>query len=228
MLIRRLTKVTHPRALGLTLAFAGITSSIIAVSAVPPYLWSPAGLATLGVACLTSAALLTVGVARHLTKHIVAVPALFCLVYGASCIGGASLKHSDPMAPLRPQTEKPQPLTRLWLTAKSGVEASKLITSAISDRQRTLIYWSRPGCKTCITDLKDPVLDPSINPALRGLRLVVITTADEEGRALRAHFNVGGDREIMLLREDGTTSGTGPLGEGLRAVDVMQLLDFVD
>lgn len=228
MLIRRLTLETHRRALGLTLGVAGITSSILAVSTVPPYLWSPAGLSALGVACLTSAALIKVGVVRHPKKHLMAIPALFCVVYGASCIGGAVLQHSNPLAPLRPLTGKLQPQTRLWLLAKSGEEASRLITTAISDRQRTLIYWGRPGCQACSKDLEEPVLDPSINPALRGLRLVVIATGDEDGWALRAKFKVGSEREIMLLREDGTTSGTGPLGEGLRAVDVMQLLDFVD
>lgn len=221
MLIRRLTNEATLRALGPTIAFAGIASSIIAVSALPAYVWTPAGLAALGVASLSSAALLTAGAIRNAP-----IPALFCLIYGASCIGGAALRHSNPLAPLRPLTEQLKPQARHWIKANSGGEAARQITAAVSGRQRTLIYWGPRDCQTFCRDLEEPVLDPTINPALRGLRLLVIAADDEDGRVLRGRFNVGEGRAVMLLRDDGTTVTTGPLPVQLEAVAVMQLLDF--
>lgn len=211
--------------------FAGALLSIalgVVVAALPAYIWSPAALLTVGGLAAAASALVFKGHHTLIPPSLRHILGLFMLVYGVCAMGGGLAGHYSPTTPLKAVQITAPATTTLWSTAKSLEEAQRLIGAATTSNQKSLLFWAEDDCDRCQKALALGVLNPSVNPSLRGYRLIRIESTEHGMEALRELFGAFGRPALTLMRADGTVPDHGRLNKTIDAQRVMDLLDLED
>lgn len=215
------SSLLSPVVLGL-ICVAGLATTLVAV---PAYAWSPTALLSFGVISMAVGALLLAGASKTPINPALRIVGLFCAVYGVCCFGGGLVGHHDPVFPLQAHRGTQTSHFTFWQSAKNGSEGVRLISRASAARQQTLIFWGAQECDRCERAFALPVLNPSVNPALRGYRLLAVSAEDEATTRLRRQFAVNKLPAVTILNEDGSFSGTAENGLEVTAATVALLLE---
>ncbi|MCU9528354.1 hypothetical protein [Pseudomonas mosselii] len=211
---------------GVLAALGGAIATIACVVTVPADTWTPEGLIGLGSLASLSGALMFARQESRLPTTFRQLLGTFLVVYGASSVGGGIAGHTTPAAPLLTATTERIIQDSLWKNATSIAEGQALIDAAIAANQQTLILWTAPDCTPCTAAMGLGVLNPSINPALAGYRLINIQSPHQDSKALMERFGATGLPSLILMDGNGLVPEFGHITHSIDALSVMDMLEL--
>lgn len=211
---------------GVLAAIGGAITTFACVVTVPAYTWTPEGLIGLGSLAALSGALMFFRKESRLPITFRQLLGTFLVVYGTSTIGGGVAGHTSPTTPLLAATSVSIPPSSHWKTATSIIEGQALVDAAIGANQRTLVLWTAPDCTPCTAALGLGALNPSINPALAGYRLLNIQIPEQGSKALMERYGVTGLPSLILMRGNGMVPEFGRITRDIDALSIMDMLDL--
>lgn len=148
--------------------------------------------------------------------------AVVSLIWGSLLLVGFGLGASDPLTPLGPlkgaaSADQTAAIQKSDFTKVGSAGAlSRLLDTAASGRQPTLVYVTAGWCVTCRTIERSVLTKPDVAASLDGIRLVsldVSTLDAENGALMRSLAVVGPPTMIFFNRSKEEAPGTRLVGE---------------
>ncbi len=148
--------------------------------------------------------------------------AVVSLIWGSLLLVGFGLGASDPLTPLGPlkraaSVDQTAAIQKSDFTKVGSAGAlSRLLDTAASGRQPTLVYVTAGWCVTCRTIERSVLTKPDVAASLDGIRLVsldVSTLDAENGALMRSLAVVGPPTMIFFNRSKEEAPGTRLVGE---------------